>query len=297
MNPVSTRQELKLLQKQMADLLFRPLNADWDMEYTAEADNFIKPNDRLTSFERLEIYSRGYWFRVLDSFYDDYPGLRAILGDERFLKLATAYLAKHPSSSFTLRNLGSRLVEFMEAEPRLLGRRRRLALDMARFEWAQIVAFDEARRRPITTDQLLDADPAELRLGLQPYLCLLKLGYGVDEFLLAVKADEEGSLRGDASNAVDSAPEIRRKKRHVRLPAAEEVYLAVHRHDNMLYHKRLEKPAFVLLSALGSGAPIQEAIGAAVEACPEAELDWPAAIRDWFDNWSYLGWLTPFRNR
>ncbi len=30
--------------------------------------DFIKPNDRLTSFERLEIYNRHYWFRVLSAF-------------------------------------------------------------------------------------------------------------------------------------------------------------------------------------------------------------------------------------
>ncbi len=28
---------------------------------------FIKPNDRLRSFERLEIYNRQYWFRLLSA--------------------------------------------------------------------------------------------------------------------------------------------------------------------------------------------------------------------------------------
>ena len=45
------------------------------------AADFIKPNDRLSSFERLEIYNRQYWFRVLDCLWDDYPGLRAVLGN------------------------------------------------------------------------------------------------------------------------------------------------------------------------------------------------------------------------
>ena len=30
-----------------------------------ESAAFIKPNDRLTSFERLEIYNRQYWFRLV----------------------------------------------------------------------------------------------------------------------------------------------------------------------------------------------------------------------------------------
>ena len=41
------------------------------------AGEFIKPNDRLTSFERLEIYNRQYWFRLLSSFAEDFPGFRA----------------------------------------------------------------------------------------------------------------------------------------------------------------------------------------------------------------------------
>ena len=47
----------------------------------AYAASYIKPNDRLTSFERLEIYNRQYWFRVLGSMVEDFPGLRAVLGE------------------------------------------------------------------------------------------------------------------------------------------------------------------------------------------------------------------------
>jgi hypothetical protein len=55
----------------MAAAIFRPLNARDRMQArwsdgratSAVAADFIKPNDRLTSFERLEIYNRVYWFR------------------------------------------------------------------------------------------------------------------------------------------------------------------------------------------------------------------------------------------
>ena len=46
----------------------------------AVASELIKPNDRLTSFERLEIYNRQYWFRILSGFAEDFPGLRAVSG-------------------------------------------------------------------------------------------------------------------------------------------------------------------------------------------------------------------------
>src|SRR5208282_2340664 len=120
------RQYLEL-QRLMAGAVMLPLAPDGGMRarspsgraMRAVAAEFIKPNDRLTSFERLEIYNRQYWFRLKDCFYDDYPGLRAVLGDRRFERMACAYLEKHPSQSFTLRNLGSRLVKFLAANPKL----------------------------------------------------------------------------------------------------------------------------------------------------------------------------------
>src|SRR5437588_5657193 len=109
------------------------------------AEEIIKPNDRLTSFERLEIYNRQYWFRLLSCMYDDFPGLRTIVGEKQFERLATAYLLECPSKSFTLRNLGSRLAEWLPKHlefvpPKL----ERVALDMVRLEWADIEAYDDA---------------------------------------------------------------------------------------------------------------------------------------------------------
>src|ERR1700720_3219977 len=138
-----TKSEFRDLQKLMATAVMRPLARDDSMQRKwgdgrptkTIAASFIKPNDRLTSFDRLEIYNRQYWFRIRQCFYEDYPGLCAILGDKKFEKLADAYLAKFPSQSFTLRNLGSRLVKFLEAEPKLTAPHQGLALDMARLEW------------------------------------------------------------------------------------------------------------------------------------------------------------------
>ena len=99
---INSVRQLRELQRVMAGTLFRPLTPQWRMQKrwtdgAAMADvasEFIKPNDRLSSFERLEIYNRQYWFRVLDCLYDDYPGLRAVVGERKFLKLARAYLAR-----------------------------------------------------------------------------------------------------------------------------------------------------------------------------------------------------------
>ena len=59
------------LQRRMAAAVMEPLAHDDVMRKSRrdgtnmadEAAAFIKPSDALTSFERLEIYNRQYWFR------------------------------------------------------------------------------------------------------------------------------------------------------------------------------------------------------------------------------------------
>ena len=143
------------IQKAFAEALYTPLNAKSNLarktregkSMKEEAESVIKPNSRLSSLDRLEIYSRSYWYRLLDSLYDDFPGLAALVGMRAFTKLSEAYLAEMPSRSFTLRNLGSRLPAWLEAHREYAGRNVEMALDMAALEWAQIEAFDSAAVR------------------------------------------------------------------------------------------------------------------------------------------------------
>jgi hypothetical protein len=302
---VRSRAELKALQSLMATAVLRPLTENdgmqprWiDGRKTSDlASAFIKPNDRLTSFDRLEIYNRVYWFRVLDCLYDDYPGLRAVLGERKFMKLITAYLAKYPSASFTLRNLGSRLEKFLRDEPRWIAPRVELALDMARFEWAQVVAFDDEAKPAITPDDVLDARPEKLRLGLQPYLSLLELNYEVDEFLLAVKKSESAALRSEASNTFEAMPHSSGRGKRIRLPKRKRIHLAVHRHDNELYYKRLDPEGFVILEALRSGASVDEACLRGLASTKRTGVDWSEEIKAYFNNWASLGWFCRFSKK
>src|SRR5258707_9521394 len=103
---------------------------------------------------------------------------------------------------------------------------------MARFEWAQIVAFDGPSKPPIPPDDILDTPAAKLRLGLQRYLSLLDVNYAGDDFLMAVRKREAAVLRGEPSNAVDSAPSVRARRNRIPLPKRAKVYLTAHPRDN-----------------------------------------------------------------
>lgn len=282
--------DLRAFQRLMKDALVRPLAPGYRMQKrwrdgrpTADvAAGFVRPNDRLTAFERLEIYNRMYWFRVLDSVHEDCPGLRAVLGERKFQRLVVAYLTKHPSRSFTLRDLCSRLEGFIRAEPRWTAPHTALAREVARFEWAQTVAFDEAAAPVVQPADFARANPARLRLTLQPYLTLLALNYPVDRFVLAVK--QRDALRTEASNATTTG-RVAARARRVARPRRERTWVAVHRLDNRLYYKRLEPAAYRILAALRDGRPLTQAVAAGGRGVTAEQ------VQEWFALWAKLGWL------
>ncbi len=250
---------------------------------------FIKPNDRLTSLERLAIYNRQYWYRLMDCLYDDYPGLRALLGKRKFEKLRIAYLDRYPSASFTLRDLGSRLERFLIEEPQYTAPLNDICLDMARFEWAQIVAFDSAMEPVLAVDDLLGQNPDTLRLRLQPYLTVLEMGYPLDDFVLAVKK-RDMALRTEASNAIETN-EVEKSPPAARRPKPATTFLAVHRHENQLYYKRLEALEYRILTALRDGSTLSQACATAIELDDADEPQWMAHIGRWFKVWAEMGWF------
>src|SRR5271167_507725 len=281
--------ELDRIQRTMFDAIRQPLTAG---ERTRDgkslrsiANEMIKPNDRLTSFERLEIYNRQYWFRILAALSEDFPGLRAIIGERRFEKLAVAYLLDCPSRSFTMRNLGSRLEAWLRAHPENIAKYEQIALDMVRLEWAEIEAFDEAAKPRLTEAELpgLGPDP---KFELQPYVRLLDLSYPVDDLLIRVRREEEAA--DIVSNAV--MDRVRSNKRRKRLPKPERIFLAVHRADNSVYFKRIDKEAYAILSALRDGKNLSDAVDA-VDWSGRPIADASVDVQQWFAYWSAQGWF------
>jgi hypothetical protein len=286
---------LATLQREIASVVMAPLSPSERMKRTAAngksqaavAKRIIKPNDRLTSFERLEIYNRQYWFRVLDALSDDFPGLRAVLGDRKFDALSKHYLADCPSRSFTMRNIGSQLESWLRKHPKYAAGRLQLALDMIRLEWAEIETFDGASEPPVTAAVLVGADPAKLRLHLQPYMRLLDLNYPVDDLLLAVKQDGPADI---ASNAMEERQKRKKVTAVARLKPTP-VYLAIHRIENTVYFRRLEKEEFTILAALQKGRTLERAIMTGFRGSKIPTQERASYVAAWFQNWSSMGWF------
>jgi hypothetical protein len=279
----------------MAAAVMMPLTADEDMQTVAPdgrnmhavAETFIAPNNRLTAFERLELYNRQYWYRLLDALVDDFPALRAVLGPQRFESFSIAYLNDHPSRSFSLRNLGSSLVEWMAAHPEHSGRRHRLALDIARLEWAFVEAFDNAEHKPLTVERIA-ALKGDSQLALQPHVRLLALDHPAVDLVLALHrrqrrdSSEAGVRHEELSDApAEKLPRVSRRA----------AWVVAHRIDNSVYYRSLEREEFQTLTAIQSGQALGEALEAGFVGSRKPQSRWPKMVEQWFANWAEFGWI------
>ncbi len=223
--------------------------------FFAMADALMKGSDNLSSAERLELYHRQYWFRVLDSIAEDFPILRKMAGEERFWTLMEDYLRACPSESFTLRHLGSRVPDFTASWAGVDELRRRWFAAIARIEYARMECYEAAEWEPVPQDQFATA-----RLGLQPHVQLLEL---------SVPADECEAW--EIFEPVDETP----------------VHLAVWRGPNGGHQQaRVDAIEYLLLCRLCQGRTL-----ASIFEDPVPREPTPDEVTRWFQQWQSRRWI------
>lgn len=261
--------DLSELQARMAEALVQRRALPGDPGFTAFAEAEIAGNDRLSPVEQLEIYRKQFWLRHTSSLVEDFPGLGGIIGQEAWERLVEGYLAAHPPTSFTLRDLGLHLPAYVESATWLPNHA--LCVDMARLEVHYIEAFDAPDAPPLDPVKLASIPEdawASARLSLHPSVRLLAARYPV--------ADLRRRLRtagGEPVPIPDFAPQN----------------LVVYRRELQLFDATVTDGALALLRALERGEPLVRACEAAQA---EVAEDIGASLGDWFRDWARKGWIT-----
>ena len=237
-----------------------PRDGEVTAGFCALAENEIVSTPNLEARERLELYHRQYWFRLLDSIDEDFPALKRLLGKENFWRLIEAYLELVPSRSFTLRHLGSGLADFLRVNPGLAGGYPVHAAELARLEYALCETFEQPKRPAIAPEKI-----AETRLALQPHLRLFAFHTPVDEIW---RLDDEVAIPVELL-----APPAGEAKFHV----------AIFRHAARQIIRRIEAKEFSLLQAIAATGSLAAAFDAS-DATPEE-------VSAWFQSWTGFGWL------
>lgn len=224
--------------------------------FLATAERLMKPAADLSPAERLELYHRQYWFRLLDSVAEDFPVLRRMAGEGKFWELIEAYLLARPSGSFTLRHLGRSMAEFVAGWDGFDEVRRRWFSALATIEYAGMEVFEAPEREPVRPEAL-----AEGTLELQPHLRLMSF---------PVPADL--CFGWESFSPAEETP----------------VHIAVWRGPSGgAMRARLDPVERELLGRLSAGAELGSIFAEPIDPEPS-----PEAVHAWFATWQSRGWIT-----
>ena len=264
---------LARFQEWMQAVIVHPGGADAGLRSRAARRNLppsrvgavVRAHGALSPVERLRIYASMYPLRTIEALRSDYPALATLLGERRFGALVADYVARHPSTSFTLARLGDRLPSFVATwGPR---RGRGLRADVARLERAAAVVFDATEVELLDASALAGALAAEgesLRLVAAPAFALLSVRPGAVAVLDAV---------------LDGSPPPTRAGRG-------RTHVCYSRRDFTVLRRALDPVPGRLLGALVSGFPLGEALARATrgDRRPPAPV-----VAGWLAEWSALG--------
>jgi hypothetical protein len=284
--------ELRELQRFLTGALRREAPLPEEPAIEEETRAHVRGNDRLSPAQQADLYREQFWLRHVACLVEDYPALYRLLGKDAFERLARAYLTAHPPSTPSLRDLGASLVSFAEAwpgldalfvdlDPAARAERRRMALELLRYEHSFIDLFDGAAPPSLDAAKLaaLGEDAwASARVVLSPLLARHRLTHAMHLYRLGVTGDDEHP----AADTTETAT----------LPEPRPVSLALYRQGLVLRYDEIQPLALDLLDALAAGEPLGAACERIAATLPEAEAEaFGANIGGWFQDWTSKGWI------
>ena len=155
----------------------------------------------------LRIYRNAYTLRLTGILRSDYSRLDKLAGDETFNRIAAAYLAAHPSTFFSVRWVGAALPGFLAAaEP---WRRNPELAQLARLEWAQVMAFDAADAPLSVRDDVATVAPDDWPgLSFVPHASVQVLSISPDIFALWEALDGDEPIAARPAQFAANAPHL-----------------------------------------------------------------------------------------
>lgn len=211
----------------------------------------VAPSARLEPRERLAIYARMYWGRILEVLRDDFARTADAVGEETFVRLARAYLSAHPSRHPSIARVGEAFADFLAGAPGLPP----FAADLARLEWARLECFTAPAGEVLRLAELRALPPAsfpDLHLTSVPSLAVLELGWSVQRML-----EDRGEER------------LRRER----------TVLRVWRRGDLVFHATVDAGERTALELLRRGATF-----AAIAACCRDAGEAAALLARWLED-------------
>jgi hypothetical protein len=243
---------------------------------TDDVAAIVLPSSQQSADERLGVYAQAYWARLLECLREEFPTLRAAIGDEAFDGLAVDYLIHYPSQSYTLAELGSRFADHLAAT-RPDDDFSAAAVELARLERTIGEVFDSPGGETLgyLTPEAAAAVPADRRADLRllplPTFVLLRFEYDVNSWFTRMRADPHDATRAE------------------RRPT----FVALSRRQFIVRRHPLSEIQYDLLTELRGGSTLGRALTTLTDAHPTAVAEIAVSLGAWFAEWSAAGF---FRN-
>jgi uncharacterized protein (UPF0276 family) len=224
-------------------------------------DAWIRAKERFAPAEQLAVYVNAYRYRLYDVTAEDYPVLKYYLGEAAFERLIDDFIERAPSTHFNVARYGAGLPAYVATH----AAGDAFACELATLENAIAQLADAAETAPLTPEQMAGMTPEalmETRLHPRAALQLFAFDHTVNRYYIAVKEE--------ASPQLPLAPE--------------KSFVAVFRHEDVMWRMELAGDEYRLLSNLFAGAPIGEAL---------AGLEESSAMKlsEYFSRWMRNGLL------
>jgi hypothetical protein len=222
---------------------------------------WIREKKDFPAEKQLGVYVNAYRWRLFDVVAEDYPVLKAYLGKEKFDALINAFISAVPPQHFNVARYASHLPAYQQTH----ATQDAFATELCSLETAIAQLADAAETQVLNPQHLEGMTPETLmasRLYPRHALRLFAFNHPVNDYYKAVK--EETPL-----------PTITQQ------PS----YLAVFRHEDVVWRMDVAEQEYKLLSALFAGSTVGEAL---------SFLDESAAsnISDYFSRWMRNGLLS-----
>lgn len=243
----------------------------------ATVESVILPSSQLSSIERLQIYGRAYFGRLIECLRAQFPATCHAIGEQAFDGLALGYLIQHPSTSYTLGKLGDAFDQYLAVTrpPRDEGLNddqpdfADFLVDLTKLERTYSEVFDgpgPEQSRSIHPDDFAGISPdqfADCQLVLHPCVRLLQLRFPVHEYATSIR-------QGTEPDELVARP----------------IQLVVTRRDFIVRRFEVTPHQFQLLNALQTNAAIGDAIGRLLRDETLDRSNLATNLNLWFRQWA-----------
>ncbi len=242
------------IQKWFGSIIGRPLSPEGGIQPSTprlapielESAEFIRPSKTLKSHQRIEIYNKQYWWRLVAIMQETFALTVALFGYETFnFEMAVPFLDRHPPHSWSLNHLGVGFADSLQGK----------AKAAATLDWAYHTGFTAVHYPSIRETGGDPTEWIEKPLGLQPHLSLLTISHPY----LPVRRQ---ILNGEKVEVEE-----------------ETTHYAVYRNQaNAMSYKELEEGEVAILRAIGEGKTLAQAADLLDESQAESLACW---VQDW----------------